>query len=364
VKSLFWTWAVPIVLALGGGHVACNSAMAGTGPETNRGMLVFSIDQGFPNGPVENDDLKVLQRQIDCLKPFSKKYDTYVLLAGDIANKGYLQDALDLLVKNQIAFFLGAASSDAIALDAGTAPYDRSHGLELSIDQLRMYKDRYRAHFRGIRLFELFAEHWTLWASKFHNENWADSYRQYWPTDDFYQTSLIEPYVKFAADNGMLVIFSDWFWYFDHQSVPAGVAQQQHESELKSLTRRFPNVVVVVYDNNEPNSHSKDVQWVPTFRQYRSGGAKGFGLSDQAWLCDNEVQCPADVLAWWAVNALQDGATLIETEPYWYWWDLPRGHGGKNDYSSYKTSEDRGKPAETLHKFASALGISTCERRN
>src|SRR5271167_286646 len=106
-------------------------------------LLVFSIDQGFPNGPIENNDLKSLQREIDCLKPFRRKYDAYALVAGDIGNKIFLQNALDLLVKNKMPFFLEAASSDAITIDVGSAPYDRSHGLELSVEQLRVYKSRY-----------------------------------------------------------------------------------------------------------------------------------------------------------------------------------------------------------------------------
>lgn len=339
-------------------------ATAATSDSAKRPILVFSIDQGFPNGPVENDDLTSLQREIDYLKLFRQKYDTYALVAGDIGNKGYLQEALDLLVQNHVPFFLEAASSDAITVDVGTAPYDRSHGLELSVEQLQLFKKRYGDYFHGIRLFELFGGDWTIWASKFRGKNWGDRFKQYWPRDDFYQTFLIEPYVKFAARNNMIVVFADWFWYFDHQFVPADFKQQQHEIELQSLIQRYPNVVIVVYDNNEPGGHSDGVNWVPAFRQYLTYRAKGFGLSDQAWLCDDEIQCPVDKLASWATAAFRDGAMLVQTEPYWYWWDFPRGDLGQNNYNQYKSAAERGRATKNLVKFASALGIDIARHDN
>lgn len=353
-----------IGLAAGLTFFVLTTTLAVGGPATaamvdseKRPILVFSIDQGFPNGPVQNDDLPSLQREIDCLKRFRQKYDTYALVAGDISNKDYLQDALDLLAQNKMPFFLEAASSDAITVDVGTTPYDRSHGLELSVEQLQQYKQRYGDFFHGIRLFELFEGDWTIWASKFRGENWGERFEKYWPQDDFYQTSLIEPYVKFAADNDMTLIFADWFWYFDHQWVPADLKQQQHESELQSLMQRYPNVLIVLYDNNEPGGRSNEVNWVPVFQQYRAHKAKGFGLSDQAWLCDDEIQCPVDQLAKWATAAFRNGAMLVQTEPYWYWWNLPRGDLGQNNYNQYKTGAERGKATENLVKFASALGV-------
>jgi hypothetical protein len=339
------------------GSFAINDSSTAADDSAKRPILVFSIDQGFPNGPVENDDLASLQREISYLKLFRPKYDIFALLAGDIRDKSHLQSALDLLAKNRMPFFLEAASSDAITIDVGTAPYDRSHGLELSVAQLQQYKGRYGDYFRGIRLFELFEGDWTIWASKYLGKDWGDRFKNYWPQDDFYQTSLIEPYVKFAADNNMVVIFADWFWYFNHQWAPADLKQQQHERELRSLIQRYPNVVIVVYDNNEPANHSSGVDWAPTFRQYLSYGAKGFGLSDQAWLCDSETKCPVNQLISWATAAFRDGAMLVQTEPYWYWWDFPRGELQLNNYEKYKSAAERGNATDNLIKFSSALGI-------
>ena len=327
-----------------------------------RPLLVFSIDQGFPNGPIENNDLETVQREIDSLKVFRSKYQIYALVSGAIKNHGYLQNALDLLVQNKMPFFLEAASSDAITIDAGMAVQDRSHGLEVSIVQLQQYKQRYGEYFRGIRLFELFAQNWTIWAGKFRGEPWGDRYRQYWPHDDFYQTALIEPYVRFAASHHMLVIFADWYWHFDHQAAPADLKQPQHESELQSLIQKFPDVVVVMYDNNEPSGHSNSVDWVPAFQQYLGHGAKGFGLSDQAWLCDNESQCPLELLESWAASAYRQGAMMVQIEPYWYWWDLPRGGLEQNNYYQYKSAEERGKATDRLFAFAAALGIDTAQQ--
>lgn len=330
---------------------------AGASAECCKGrpMLVFSIDQGFPNGPVQNDDLISLQREIDYLKPFRQKFEVYALLAGDIGNKTYLQHALDLLAKNKMPFFLDAASSDAITLDAGTTAIDRAHGLELSIDELGQYKKRYGNLFSGIRLMELFEADWTIWASKFQGVDWALRFKKYWPQDDFYQSALIEPYLKFAASNNMTAIFADWFWYFDHQWAPAGLKQQQHETELQALMERYPNVVIALYDNNEPGQ-SDDAKWVPAFQGFLAHKARGFGLSDQAWMCADETQCPVDRLTTWAMAAFRSGAIMVQVEPYWYWWDFPRGEMGGNNYNQNKTAA-RGRATANLMTFASALGI-------
>ncbi|MBV9858971.1 MAG: hypothetical protein JO038_02540 [Alphaproteobacteria bacterium] len=322
-------------------------------------MLVFSIDQGFPNGPVQNDDASGLRRAIDDLKRFATNYDTYALLAADQRNKTYLDAAFDLLSQNDVPFILEALSSDATTLEAGTAPYDRSHGQELSISELQEYKARYGSHFAGIRLHELFSMNFTIHASKFHGQDWANAFKKNWPDDDYFQSSLVEAHFRFAAQNRMFTIFSDWLWSFNHKAMPPDVKQQQYESQLRSLIGRFPNTVIVTYANNEPGGHSRGVDWLPAMREYVEYRARGYGLSDQAWLCDNdEIHCPIDEVVDWAKAAFRGGVMLVETEPYWYWWKFPKGQMERNDYAQYPNYRTRGDATPNLYRFAAALGVS------
>jgi hypothetical protein len=42
--------------------------------------LIFSVDQGFGNGIVFNDDQVAIGRIINALQPLRKRYDAYLLL--------------------------------------------------------------------------------------------------------------------------------------------------------------------------------------------------------------------------------------------------------------------------------------------
>ena len=54
--------------------------VCGTAVADGAVKLVFSIDQGFGNGVVVNDDQVAVKRIAEALRPFFAKYKVYVLL--------------------------------------------------------------------------------------------------------------------------------------------------------------------------------------------------------------------------------------------------------------------------------------------
>ncbi len=327
-------------------------------------MLVFAIDQGTPNAAVANRDTASLQRVLNDVKPFEKRFDTYVLLANSAVSPAH-EDALRLVVANKMRFVLDAMSSVAATKDPKNElakAYNKLDGQLMSVEQLSAYKQRYGNSFAGIRIMELFEMNFTIHKTLFHGAHWAERSRQFWPPDgNFFQAAVLEPYIRWAAQQGMFVDFSDWFWSFDHRKLPSDIRQPQYEEQLRSMVERYPRVVIVTYANNEPEGRSRRANWVPVFRQWVDYGARGFGLSDQDWLCKvskttfSEMNCPAEELIAWAKAAYRQGALMVQLEPVWYWWDFPRGNM-QNDYNTV-AADQRGRAKPNLEAFARAFDV-------
>jgi hypothetical protein len=327
-------------------------------------MLVFSIDQGAPNEAVANRDTAALQRVLNDVKAFETRFDTYVLLAGDPENPT-LDDALRLVVANKVKFVLDAMSSVAVTKDPIHElgkPYNKSYAQLMSVDQLSSYKQRYGNYFAGIRIMELLSMHFTIHKSEFHGAHWNERSRQFWPPGgDLFQASVLEPYFRWAAQQGMFVDFSDWLWSFDHRRLPSDIAQPEHEEQLRSMVQRYPNVVIVTYANNEPEGRARRANWVPFFRQWLDNGARGFGLSDQDWICKipheegSEMNCPPEELVGWAQRAYRAGALMVQLEPAWYFWNFARGRM-TNDYNTV-AADQRGRAKPSLEAFARAFDV-------
>ena len=339
-------------------------AAAKPGAAAGRPMLVISIDQGLPNEALANGDIAALQRVLDDVKAFGARFDIYALLSNSPGSPP-LDRVMQLLAKNRIKFLLDPISSAAITKNPKTVlgtPYYRPYGQEMSVAELAAYKTKYGEYLAGIRVMELFSINFAIHKTAFHGATWANRYREYWPPGgDFFRASVIEPYLQWAAKNGAFVLFSDWLWSFDHRSLPDDVRQRQYEDELRSLTRRYPNLVIVAYANNEPNGRSRGVNWVPAFRDWPGYGAKGFGLSDQDWLCNipkttADMNCPVAELIDWARRAYDAGALMVELEPVWYWWNFPRG-SAENNYGQYAAAAERGRAKPNLKAFAAAFGV-------
>jgi len=326
-----------------------------------RMTIVFDIDQGFSDGPVQTGDLVGLGRVANDIKAFQTRYDTYALLACSEANRTRLDAALDLLSKAKVPFLLDVYSSDSMLVVRGNMPFDRSHGRALSIDDLNQYRRRYGRLFAGVRLMELFSLNYSLLACKLEGKTWLDRSRAFWPDDNFFQPKYVGDYLAFASRNKMFVIFSDWYWTFDHswKFDTDTVHQADNEKSLEALTEKYPGTVVVMYANNEPDSKSERVEssWVDHFSSWREHGAKAIGLSDQAWIHTPETACDEGQLIAWASDAQARGTEFLETEPYFYWWQFPKPYQRNYDYTQDPAWSERGKATSRLRAFASAFDI-------
>ncbi len=328
--------------------------------------LIFQIDQGFGNGIIQNEDAVGLQRMITTLQAFQGKYEVYVTLSSRQTDKTKLDWVLNILAQNNIQFILEVYASDALTtgVDSVNSPYDVNHGRELSVTQLQQYKTKYGNMFAGVRALEVFAENFTVLACQQQSVNWCGSFKSNLPSDRFYQKSFLEDYVKFAHNNGMFLLFTDFYWSAYHpwsfdQTV---VNQPQNEQELQNLVKVYPNTVVVAFANNEPaqGSINKMNTWQAVVQPYVQYGAKGFGLSDQSWMCADEANCPVSTLSGWATAAFSSGALVVQTEPYWYWWNFPVGAIGpqSSNYTTDPQWANRGYATNNLTTLATVLGVS------
>ncbi len=328
--------------------------------------LIFEIDHGQPFGPIESGDKVAQDRMVADLQALSSKYTVYVKLTGAETDKAVRDAALQFLASHHIHFIIDAYASDTLTTVNGNSPFDVSHGVGLSVDEMQKLKDEYGEWFAGVRIFETYSINFAIFMRQHRGKvQWARRFVDRLPGDGFFQPQILKQWIDFAARNHMRVFFMDWYWLFDHPVTPnnAELDQPGNEAVLARLIEDHPNVVTPMYDNNEPNGGSRRVydSWTPTFRALVTHGAAGFGLSDQAWLCNRGVMnCPVQDLIDWARNALDNGASALEFEPYWYWWTLPRGPA-KNDYKEGITNDNRGEPRPALQQLAKALGVTLPE---
>ncbi len=326
-----------------------------------RPALIFSMGQNFGNGPAENADIVAVSRMIGHLQQFQPLYRVYAVLNVTQANRTTLSTTLNALRDNGIPFLLDVYSSDVLTNSRAQDVYDVQHGIPLSPTDLLDLKASYGPAFAGIRVFEVFAMNFTVFACK-NGNNFCSGFSANLPSDTFFQASILEPFMQFARDNGMFVLFEDPYWFFDHQNSNPLLQQAQNEQDLKTLLTSYPGLTTVMYANNE--AHSQSVPqfglWQSAMRPFVAAGAKGMGVGDQAWICSadigisNETDCPVNTLISWAHDALSTGSIALETEPYWYWWDLPKG---QIELPTGVTGASAAAQP-TLTAFAQALGIT------
>ncbi len=332
--------------------VAC---MAGSGA-CARPELIFSLDQGFGNGIVVHDDQVALTRIIAALKPLQSRYEVRVLLNPMVKDRAKLLRVLDTLAARQMPFVLDAWSSDAQTLGSCSdqnASHDPRHGLTASIEDLLALKKRYGRWFSGIRFTEVFAQDFTVRAVRSTNPEWG---RPCWkmPEDSFFSESIAEDLLRFARQHGLTVEWSDWHWSRLH---PWDEPQKKHEQYLRRLLKQYPGIVTVAYANNEPNEDSvrRLPDWEQTVKPFADDGAAGFGLSCQSWLRRVETETPAEDMIAWTLSALDRGAALVQYEPVWYFFRLPRGTFEVEGYSARPAWVDRGLPESAFVRLREAL---------
>jgi hypothetical protein len=343
-----------MILILLGASSACGAMKSPKAKEKVK--LIFSVDQGFGNGIVVNDDQAAIGRIIDAVQPLRKRYDVYLLLNPMVADHEKFNHILDIIAAGHMPFMLDVYTSDGETLGSSTpqnAPFDGAHGITISLDNLRKYKTKFGKLFSGLRFMEVFAQDFTVRAIKTTNPEWALPGMKM-PPDAFFQPQKAEVLIRFAKENRMFVQFSDWHWI---ELAGWDKPQIKNEKELSAILRKYPGVVTVTYANNEPNEDSvkRIGYWRKSVEKFVADGAAGCGLSDQSWLRKNEVNCPVSDIIEWAKSALEQECRMIEFEPAWYFFKLPIGSFGVQEYVTDPTWRDRGYPTHNMSKLVTSL---------
>ena len=319
--------------------------------------LLFSIDQGFGNGVVANGDLEGLTNMVEALEPLREKYHVAVLLNPHIKDKPLLKSMLDSLVMQKMPFVLDVYSSDTYTLGANclaNAPYDSSHGLSISVDQLADYKTEYGPWLVGIRFMEIFGQDYTVRAIKTTNPEWARP-GDILPEDNFFRPDLAEEFIHFAKDNGMFVQWADFGWI---PFSPWDPEMPKYTGQVIELLHNYPDVVTVTYNNNEPNEASLQHlgTWHTAVEYFPMEGAAGYGLSNQSWLRNlHHMETTPEEMIQWSKSALDKGCGLIQFEPAWYFFNLPLGTFELDDYTQDPQWAQRGEAKESLEKMIDYL---------
>lgn len=326
------------------------------GPTNDRVKLVFSIDQGFGNGIVVNEDVAAMRRILDVLATLRPRYDAYALFEPQVRDRGKLDRMLDLCVAADIPFVLDAHSSDAMTLGTSTtqnAPADGPHGVAISPADLAAYKRRYGRHLAGLRIMEPFSMDFTVRAIRTTNPEWKGSGWKM-PADDYFQAKFVRPFLEFARDHRMFVQWSDSHWY---RFAPWDKPLKGHEDTLRTLLGEFPGLITVTYANNEPEEKSvpRLSNWHEAVAPFVAAGAAGFGLSNQSWLRPDETSCPIEDIVAWTRRAIELDCRLIQFEPVWYLFELPRGTFGWGNYTADPKWKDSGAPRPAFRELRRVL---------
>jgi hypothetical protein len=338
--------------------------------ESRKIALLFNLDQGFPAGIVETNDLNGLDRILAVLEEIKGKYDVYAIFSPLTAKTNNLHAALRSAAVHRLPFFLDVYTSDAMTIGNILIPAnpqaDPSHALTLSLDGLRALKadKEIGPYFAGIRIFEVMAEDFTVktcLAQKGEKRvDWCDHFQRNVATADVFTRDTAKEVLDFAKGNGMLVFWSDWKW--DSQTE----VQQKTIVDLLS-GGDYRDTVILAYANNLPNEVSRNndsdwQRWVAKYSPMVGKSVRGIALSDQAWLCDTDIACPLPAVQNWAERAIKAGAMAIQFEPANYFFELAKGTNRVGYPNSPQWREVSGRPSEQLVLLASSLGVDLTRR--
>ncbi len=365
-------------------------------------MLVFSLDQAMTNGIIMNVNpqnpnfVKAYDRVLDTLVAFNKKYDVYALLNPMVRDKSKLDYFLDKLAERKIKFIFDVIASDTTQVGGHTAKEygdeerdlsnevdDLAHGIAMYPPKLEKYATKYKDFFAGIRFHELYGADYI-----FNMCAYDHSYCRYdtslaardkdYPR--FYDKRLVEQFVDFAKEHSMFVIVSDgWFDRYSYsvyngQLNPIPTNLSQFEADFNDLSKKNPGMFYFDYANNEGTGRYlrrsyRLKNWQTVVSNFTS--EKGFGVSNQSWLCDeemlyNDITCPPTDMALWAADSYNKGGSIVQLEPFWYYWQWPRAEIERQqnvyDVNGKGTVSDidwdvAGTPTDRMVYFAMAMGV-------
>jgi hypothetical protein len=319
--------------------------------------LLFSIDQGFGNGIVANGNVEALNRMVTALEPLRSKYEVSVLLNPMIQNKQRLKLMLDALVARKMPFVFDVYSSDSFTLGANgpaNAPFDSSHGLSISVEQLAGFRESYGAWLVGLRFMEIFGQDYGIRAMKTTNPELKRPGDKL-PADTFFRPDLAEGFIRFAKEHAMFVQWADFGWT---PFSPWDNEMPSYTEQVKALLQQHPGVVTVTYNNNEPNEGSipRLSTWHTAVESFPKDGAAGYGLSNQSWLHNFTYMDtkPEEIIAW-TQSALAKNCRLIQFEPAWYFFNLPAGTFELGDSNQVPAGTQPGEAKESLKKLMDCL---------
>ncbi len=319
--------------------------------------LVFSIDQGFGNGIASNGNVEALNRMVAALEPLRAQYEVSVLLNPMIRDKQHLKLMLDALVAQKMPFVLDVYSSDSFTLGANgpaNAPFDSSHGQSISVEQLAAFKESYGASLVGLRFMEIFGQDYGIRAMKTTNPELKRP-GDILPADTFFRPDLAEGFIRFAKEHEMFVQWADFGWM---PFSPWDKEMPNYTDQVKALLRKYPGVVTVTYNNNEPNEASipRLSTWHTAVESFPKDGASGYGLSNQSWLHNFTYMDtkPEEIIAW-TQSALSKNCRLIQFEPAWYFFNLPTGTFALGDSNQVPAGTQTGEAKESLKQLSAFL---------
>lgn len=326
-----------------------------TAKADQRVKLIFNLDGGCGNGVVVQQDRLAVTRICQALKPLMKTYDVYLMVNPMLTSKGKTALILDIVASHEIGIVLDVFSSDTHMLGSVTeqnSPYDALHGISISVEELDGLKKRYGSRLAGLRFHEVTAQDFTVYAMKTTDPQWKPANLKL-PQDDYFQPALVEPFVKYASEHSMFVQWSDWHW---SELAKWDQKQPQRESHLSEILRKYPGVITVTYANNEPKAleEGRLQGWWKSVEKFAKQGSNGYGLSNQSWIA-NDVTCPIKLITDWTQSALDRGCKIIQFEPVWYFFKLPRGTFYVEEYKQSPDWADRGVARDSFPKLVDAL---------
>jgi hypothetical protein len=368
--------------------------------------LVFNLDQGFADGlqDLARKDRKqaggALDRMIAALHVAqSYGFAVWALINPIQEDREATLFVLDKLARGGIPFVLDYYSSDVTTLASikkGWLDYKpRAHaplkGLSLDVagsatspESLDFYSKRYGRKFVGLRQMERLGI----------DMNTRDPNDQPMIADSALATrelsfdwQVATRALEWANSSGRYVIWSDPALYVPYECYSRPAARHTDietrddyvEGEAK-LAARYPNLIPM-YDNNEGLKRCGVAygDWIMTPRNFRltgweripahlasskSGatvltGAKGFGLSVQSWTSDYDPilsagTLPPEEIAIWTLDGFSKGASIIEFEPYFYFFAWPPSTGTSQSLPLAK-DQNRGDARASLNVLFSHL---------
>lgn len=326
--------------------------------------LVFSFDEAFGNGIVANGNVEALNRMVSALEPLRVKYDVSVLLNPMIKDKQRLKLMLDALVAQKMPFMFDVYSSDSFTLGANgpaNAPFDSSHGQSISVKQLAAFKESYGEWLVGLRFMEIFGQDYGIRAMKTTNPELRRAGDKL-PDDTYFRPDLAEGFIRFAKEHGMFVQWADFGWM---PFSPWDKEMPNYTEQVRALLLKYPGVVTITYNNNEPNEASipRLNTWHTAVESFPKDGAAGYGLSNQSWLHNFTYMDtkPEEIIAW-TQSALDKHCRLIQFEPAWYFFNLPAGTFELGDSNKVPDGTKPGEARESLKQLMSFLSKATPPR--